>query len=153
MVAGALELGAAGYMEMPASKADLGARVREMLAWRSPEEGRYVTVGAVTLDVERRALVRPRAALTPCEFEILRWLLTPPGRTFTRRQLLATDRAAFPPRAADRLVDRQVENLRRKMGDVGELVERAGSVGWRFAAGKAAPAEVEFRLTNATYEA
>jgi DNA-binding response OmpR family regulator len=146
LVTTALERGAVGFIVHPLQRAELSTRVRELLSARAVSDGHYVTAGPVTLDLSRRSLVRPgsRPSLTPCEFEILRWFLTPPGRTFTRRQLLATDRAAFPPRAHASLVDRQVASLRRKLGEAGDLIESMGQVGWRFAVQRAGPLEVEF---------
>lgn len=154
LVAAALESGAVGFVVLPLPRAEAAARIRELLISPAVTDGRYVTAGPVTLDLEGRALVRPRprAALTPCEFEMLRWLLTPPGRTFTRRQLLATDRAAFPPHPSERLVDRHLASLRRKLGEAGALIERTGEIGWRFALRRAGSAEIEFPLTNVTYE-
>ncbi len=153
-VGAALECGAVAYVVVPLPRAELAASVREVLSARAVTDGRYVTAGPVTLDLERRSLVRPRprAALTPCEFEMLRWMLMPPGRTFTRRQLQAADPAAYPPSPTARMVDRHVASLRRKLGDAGGLIEAAGRVGWRFAWRRAAPTEIEFPLTNVSYE-
>jgi two-component system phosphate regulon response regulator PhoB len=135
LVARSLEAGAVGFLTIPILRGDLVARVAEMLADAPASDGHFVTAGPVTLDLEKRALIRPRprTALTPCEFEMLRWFLTLPGRTFTRRQLLASDRAAFSPRAKATQVDRHVESLRRKLGTAGAMIEAAGQVGWRLA--------------------
>jgi DNA-binding response OmpR family regulator len=88
----------------------------------------------VVFDVDRGELVSPRpsAPLTPCESRILRWLLTPPGRAYTRRQLLAAHRPAFPPEADDRSVDAHVASLRRKLGPWGGCIETRRGVGYRF---------------------
>jgi DNA-binding response OmpR family regulator len=88
----------------------------------------------VVFDVDRSELVSPRpsARLTPCVADILRWLLTPPGRAYTRRQLLAAHRPAFPPGADERSVDAHVASLRKKLGPWGGCIETRRGVGYRF---------------------
>ncbi len=154
ILAAALEAGAVGFVVLPLARAAAARRVREHLLPRTVTNGRYVTAGPVTLDLDRRSLVRPRtqASLTPVEFEMLRWLLMQPGRSFTRRQLLAAKRESFPPKPTAADVDRQVASLRRKLGEAGGLIEKAGAVGWRFSLATTREAEVEFPLTNVNYE-
>lgn len=154
LVLAALEAGAVGFVPLPVPKRELAARVFETLRWHDAETGRYLSVGPITLDLEKRAILRPRptAVLTPCEFEILRWLLTPPGRTYTRRQLLAADRAAFPPDATERHVDRHVVSLVQKLGEAGAAIEPTAELGWRFAAERTPGIAAEFPLTNINYE-
>ena len=99
-------------------------------------DGKYANLESVdeVFDVDRAELIHPRpsAPLTPCEARILRWLLTPPGRAYTRRQLLAAHRPAFPPEADERSVDAHVASLRRKLGAWGGCIETRRGVGYRF---------------------
>ncbi len=135
-VCAGLELGAMGTLSMPIDEEQAWQRVREALAWKLPAgRERIVGAGPVMLDVDTRTVLRPslREPLTPCEFEILRWLVTPAGRSYTRRQLVAADRAAFPPASAERSVDVHIASLRRKLGAAGERIETVRSVGYRFA--------------------
>ncbi|MBI4564015.1 MAG: response regulator transcription factor [Planctomycetes bacterium] len=133
----ALDRGAHDVVILPAEERPLRARVGRMIAWRTaPGAQRYLSSGPVTLDVDRSALVRPRPAspLTPCEIQILRWLLTPPGRAYSRRQLVAALRPAYPSRGVERAVDVHVASLRRKLGRVGACIETLRGVGYRFEA-------------------
>lgn len=146
LVAEALNAGASDYVLLPQDERSFVSRVTRMLAWgAAPGAGRFVGAGSVVLDADRGELVHPRpsAPLTPCEARILRWLLTPAGRAYTRRQLLAAHRPAFPPGAPARSIDAHVASLRRKLGSSGRCIETLRGVGYRFdpvAAGAAAPA-------------
>jgi two-component system phosphate regulon response regulator PhoB len=138
-----LELGAMAAIPRPIDEEEAVSRIRGALAWKLPAgRERVLGAGPLLVDVDTRTVLRPslRAPLTPCEFEILRWLLTPAGRTFTRRQLVAADRAAFPPAAAERSVDVHIASLRRKLGAAGEWIDTVRGVGYRAAAPAARPA-------------
>lgn len=135
IVGEALQAGASDFVLLPEEESAFVARVCRMLGWSlAPGAGRVLRAGPVVFDVDRSALVSPRpsAPLTPCEARILRWLLTPPGRAYTRRQLLAAHRPAFPPEADERSVDAHVASLRRKLGAWGGCIETRRGVGYRF---------------------
>jgi two-component system, OmpR family, alkaline phosphatase synthesis response regulator PhoP len=135
LVARALEAGASDFVLLPEEEPAFVARVTGMLGWSAaPGTSRFLTAGGIVFDADRAELVRPRpsAPLTPCEGRILRWLLTPAGRAYTRRQLLAAHRPAFPPGAEERSVDAHVASLRRKLGAWGSCVETRRGVGYRF---------------------
>jgi DNA-binding response OmpR family regulator len=134
-VAEALQAGASDYVMLPDEETAFVARVGRMLGWSlAPGSGRLLRAGPVVFDVDRAELMSPRptSPLTPCESRILRWLLTPPGRAYTRRQLLAAHRPAFPPEADERSVDAHVASLRRKLGMWGSCIETRRGVGYRF---------------------
>ena len=131
----ALQAGASDYVLLPEDEPAFVTRVGRMLGWSlAPGAGRMLSAGPVVFDVDRAELISPRpsAPLTPCEARILRWLLTPPGRAYTRRQLLAAHRPAFPPGADERSVDAHVASLRKKLGAWGECIETRRGVGYRF---------------------
>lgn len=134
-IAAGLEEGASDYLILPVEEGELAERLSRVLDWK-PMAGmdRVVSAGPVEMDVERRAVLRPVLVetLTPCEFEMLRWMAATPGRAFTRRQLVAADRAAYPPAAPARAVDRKVESLRRKLGRHSGWIETLPGVGYRF---------------------
>jgi len=135
LIARALEAGASDFVLLPEEEPAFVARVQGMLAWSgTPGASRFLTAGGVVFDADRSELVRPRpsAPLTPCESRILRWLLTPAGRAYTRRQLLAAHRPAFPPGAEERSVDAHVASLRKKLGRWGACLETRRGVGYRF---------------------
>lgn len=131
----ALQAGASDYVLLPDDESAFVARVGRMLGWSlAPGSGRLLRAGPIVFDVDRAELrsPRPTSPLTPCESRILRWLLTPPGRAYTRRQLLAAHRPAFPPEADERSVDAHVASLRRKLGMWGGCIETRRGVGYRF---------------------
>ncbi|HEU4339472.1 MAG TPA: response regulator transcription factor [Planctomycetota bacterium] len=135
LIGEALQSGASDYVLLPEEEPAFVARVGRMLGWSlAPGAGRMLSAGPVIFDVDRSELVSPRpsAPLTPCEARILRWLLTPPGRAYTRRQLLAAHRPAFPPGAEERSVDAHVASLRKKLGAWGGCIETRRGVGYRF---------------------
>jgi len=123
-VAAGLEQGAEDVLFFPFDAAEFAARLGRLLRWagRSPLDG-VVHAGPVSVDLERGALLRPAARpLTATELEILRCLLSPPGRAVTRRQV-----AAGPERA----VDVHVASLRSKLGPAGECIETIRGIGYR----------------------
>ncbi|HXG62614.1 MAG TPA: response regulator transcription factor [Planctomycetota bacterium] len=124
--AAALERGAISVLFFPFDEAELGERLEALLRWagRGPGGG-VVTVGPVTVDLERGEVLRPQPQpLTASEREILRWLLSPPGRTVTRRQI--------PVEGTERAVDVHVAALRSKLGPAGGLIETIRGIGYRF---------------------
>jgi DNA-binding response OmpR family regulator len=86
--------------------------------------------GRVTLDPQGRAVsVDDRAvALTVTEFDLLEFLMSNPGRVFTREQLLD---AAWGPGAGagSRTVDVHIAQLRSKLGD-GSPIRTVRGVGY-----------------------
>lgn len=114
-----LELGADDYITKPFSPREVVARVRAVLRRTHAEpvaESEILTVDDLTLDVGRHSVVRGDEALelTPSEFEILRAMMSAPGRVLTRLQLLeAAQGQAYE--GYERTVDTHVKNLRRKI--------------------------------------
>jgi DNA-binding response OmpR family regulator len=123
--AAGLELGATTVIFTPIDDAELASRLGSLLAWTKSERGtELIEAGPVVVNVERRELVLPHAQpLTTLEMEILRLLLTPPGRTVTRRQI---------PAGAERAVDVHVAALRAKLGEEGRRIETVRGIGYRF---------------------
>ena len=124
-VAAGLELGAVSVAFFPFTEAEFKARLGALLRWaRRPGTGTVLNVGPVTVDLERGELLRPYPQpLTASELEILRWLLSPPGRAVTRRQI---------PVGTERAVDVHVAALRSKLGPAGQCIETIRGIGYRF---------------------
>jgi two-component system KDP operon response regulator KdpE len=89
----ALEGGADDYVAKPFGMAELRARIQALLrraGGSSADAGGIVVLGSVRLDVARRSVSVNDAPvdLTPREYELLKVLLSQPGRLLTRGRLL-----------------------------------------------------------------
>lgn len=124
-VSAGLELGAVSVAFFPFTEAEFRVRLGALLRWaRRPGMDAIQTIGPVMVDLERGELLKPHAQpLTASECEILRWLLSPPGRAVTRRQI---------PVGTERAVDVHVAALRSKLGTAGGCIETIRGIGYRF---------------------
>jgi DNA-binding response OmpR family regulator len=108
---------------------------------RAPRQGRPVEdeqliSGALVLDVPRRnvSLANTLVQLTYVEFEILRALMTHPGRVYSRRMLLEALWGSSDFRDP-RTIDVHVRHLREKLepdSSRPEYILTVRSVGYRF---------------------
>jgi two-component system phosphate regulon response regulator PhoB len=120
-----LERGATNVLFFPFDELEFTTRLGSLLRWAGrPAGDGILDVGPVSVDLERGELLRPHLQpLTASELEILRWLLNPPGRAVTRRQL---------PVGTERAVDVHVAALRSKLGPAGSCIETIRGIGYRF---------------------
>lgn len=86
----ALDEGADDYVVKPFSMPELEARIRVALRRSMPGDSPQLRAGSVVMDVTRRSVsvAGEPLHLTPREYDLLRELLTHPGRVVTQRQLL-----------------------------------------------------------------
>ena len=86
-----LAAGADDYLPTPFSPRELAARIKAGLRRRAPElSGDAVEVEGLRLDPASRRVTAGdhRLTLSPAEFRLLHFLLTHPGRVYSRTQLL-----------------------------------------------------------------
>lgn len=113
-----LSLGADDYLVKPFSVLELMARVKAILRRTRPVDRPLLRSGPFRFDLPRLEARRDGRLLelTPREFRLLEILITHPGRTHSRKELLqlAWEQDARP---SARTVDVHIANLRRKLGE------------------------------------
>jgi two-component system KDP operon response regulator KdpE len=87
----ALDQGADDYVVKPFSMAELEARIRAALRRTNTSGAALLTAGSIALDVTKRrvSVLGEDVHLTPREYDLLRMLLSEPGRVLTQRLLLS----------------------------------------------------------------
>jgi two-component system phosphate regulon response regulator PhoB len=131
-----LSLGADDYLVKPFSVLELMARVKAILRRTRPtEKPRLLRSGPFRFDLPRLEASREglMLELTPREFRLLEILITHPGRTHSRTELLQLAWEA-DARPTPRTVDVHIANLRRKLGDDGgkPWIATVGGEGYRW---------------------
>lgn len=136
-----LTLGADDYVVKPFSPRELVARVKAVLRRMSPaapEKQRILIHGTVIMDLEKRRLTvndQP-VSVTPHEYALLAALMSAPGRTFTRDELLDRLYPSGDAMVIDRVVDVHIGKLRQKIEPVPatpEYILTVRGIGYRFA--------------------
>jgi len=111
-----LETGADDYIVKPFSARELEARVRAVLRRSVGKKTPVLEVGDLRMDQAQRQLrVQGRPIeLTAMEFDLLAFLMTHPGRVFTRLELLEAVRGETYD-SFERSVDSHIKRLRQKI--------------------------------------
>lgn len=134
-----LELGADDYLVKPFSIRELLARVKAVLRRSQnsqPAAEQQLIVGELVLDFQSYTarIGDQRLALTPKEYELLKLLVTNPGRAFLRDELL--ERIwGYEYYGDTRTVDVHIRHLRAKLAAAPELaagIETVRGIGYRF---------------------
>ena len=131
-----LESGADDYITKPFSFKVLIARIQSVLRRGQVEElndeqGVNIMGVKIALRTREVSVNDSIIELTPTEYQVLYLLASHPGWVFTRYQIIDKIRGDNYP-VTDRSIDFQIVGLRKKMGDLGHLVQTIRGVGYRF---------------------
>ena len=131
-----LESGADDYITKPFSFKVLIARIQSVLRRGQVEElndeqGVNITGVKIAPRTREVSVNDSIIDLTLTEYQILYLLASHPGWVFTRYQIIDKIRGDNYP-VTDRSIDFQIVGLRKKMGDLGHLVQTIRGVGYRF---------------------
>lgn len=115
-----LELGGDDYITKPFSPREVVARVKSVLRRvnTTNNSNTPITLGAVVVDPDTRRVMLGDAeiSLTATEFDLLAYLMSRPGRVFSRDELLSHV-WGYSSIVGTRTVDVHVAQLRAKFGD------------------------------------
>ncbi|MCE5337022.1 MAG: response regulator [Desulfobacteraceae bacterium] len=131
-----LELGADDYICKPFSPREVVARVNAVLRrLYAPKAEKMLVAGDITLVQElRQALVRGNELkLTPCEYNLLKMLMSHPNRIFSRNELINAVQG-YDFEGYDRTIDSHVKNLRKKIASYlpdKEIISTIYGVGYK----------------------
>ena len=143
-----LELGADDYISKPFSPREVVARIRAVarrisaesrsgatvtdVATAAPGTTNRLKVGPVEMDLEKHEAwaLGKSLVLTLAEFNLLRTLISKPGRVFTRDQILEKI-AGTDTFVIDRNVDVHVRAVRKKLEDEAEFIQTVRGVGYK----------------------
>ncbi len=135
-----LELGADDYMTKPFSLRELTARINALLrrANKGQPKADILRVADITLDINGHMveIQDQPVELTPSEFELLATLMTAPGRSFSRSELLESLGESTYLEGYERTVDVHIHNLREKIEPNPAdpiYIETVYGAGYRFA--------------------
>ena len=135
-----LELGADDYVTKPFSPRELTSRIRAVLrrSGQNLPQAEVLRLGGVTLDRNNHLVMVDEEVvdLTPSEFDLLAALMSAPGKTFSRMELLdQIQDTAFVGYA--RTIDVHIKNLRAKIEEEPRqprYIETVYGVGYRWTA-------------------
>jgi len=131
-----LELGADDYICKPFSPREVVARVKAVLRRASFADFSKTLAAAelVIIEENRQALAAENELkLTPCEYSLLKMLMSRPDRIFSRNELINAVQG-YDFEGYDRTIDSHIKNLRKKIARYipeKEIISTIYGVGYR----------------------
>jgi DNA-binding response OmpR family regulator len=126
-----LKMGADDYLPKPFEPDELLARVKSILRRIQPSMNglSFISIGDIELDERFRRVTRRGIAVevTGAEFSLLQLLISRPGTTFSRQELIPRV-LSRQESGIDRSIDSLVSNLRKKLGPTPDGSDRIRSV-------------------------
>lgn len=130
-----LELGADDYVVKPFSPRILIARIKSVLrrSQKSDDTGDLIRRAGFAVNSSGREVTYKgeEIYLTFSEFEILKLLISHPGRVFSRLQIMKAARNDDYI-VTERAIDVQIVNIRKKLKDGGKCIRTVRGVGYKF---------------------
>ena len=128
-----LELGADDYIVKPFSTRELILRIKNVLRrWKGPKTKKTtLSHGDVVLDLDAHKLTvgGKRVELTLTEFKLLHELLENKGRVRSR-EILLNNVWGYSFEGYERTVDTHIQRLRRKLSNLGTIIETVRGIGY-----------------------
>ncbi len=125
-----LDAGADDYLGKPFDLEEVEARLRALVR-RSLGADDVVQVGRLVLHRKNRRILVDKVdlALPAREFEVLWELMTPPGRTVSKR-LLSDKLSGFDEALGDNALEAFISRLRKKLADTGATIRTLRGMGY-----------------------
>lgn len=125
-----LDAGADDYLGKPFDLEEVEARLRALVR-RSAGTDNEVRVGQLVLQRKNRRILNGDVdlALPAREFEVLWELMTPPGRTVSKRDL-SDKLSSFDEMLGDNALEAFISRLRKKLADSGATIRTLRGLGY-----------------------
>lgn len=131
-----LDIGANDYVTKPFSNKILVARIKAQL--RAVKEFGTLKFKGIQIDLSKHIVTidTRKIDLTFSEFEILKTLAKYPERVYSRSELISIIRGEAGYDITERVIDFQIVNLRKKLGDYGSCIETVRGIGYKLGDGQ-----------------
>lgn len=131
-----LDIGANDYVTKPFSNKILVARIKAQL--RAVKEFGTLKFKGIQIDLSKHIVTidTRKIDLTFSEFEILKTLAKYPERVYSRSELISIIRGEAGYDITERVIDFQIVNLRKKLGDYGSCIETVRGIGYKLGGGQ-----------------
>lgn len=128
-------VGADDYVTKPFKVRPLIHRIKALLRRNEKSSSETSVLSAHGVEIDKASFETRvdgvEVELTRTEFRLLWTLMRQPGRSFSRLELMDSSRG-MDANALERTIDVHVRSLRKKMGELGDLIETVRGIGYRF---------------------